>query len=406
MFDRMARFREFDVSELSLSTYTVLRGRGQPLVAIPVFPSFSFRHSSVFVGTRAGIKDPRDLIGKRMGVPKYHMSAAVWIRGMLEEEYGVAPKDMRWFEGGEGSKVKEVDVTLPPDVPHEWVPAGRNLGDMVAAGELDAYMGARRPAAYGERVTRLFPDFRRVERAYYEKTGIFPIMHTLVLREELAREHPWLPRSLYDAFVEAKRLAYERLNFTAALPVSLPWLVAEAEETRALMGDDPFPYGVARNRKTLETLAGYTYRQGLAPRRLTIDEMFCETTLAILRAAALLAALTLLGRPPARSVDQHEHASGLRAHVLVDAAGAGDAGPAGPEPPACLNELALEDEDELRVLMRVKGKPRPGLAADDLHLPAVGDRDVFHEHARREARRPPRDVRGVHAACSAPRARS
>src|SRR5215467_7908384 len=164
MFFRMARFREFDVSELSLSTYTVLRGRGEPLIAIPVFPSFSFRHSSVFLGTHAGIKTPKDLVGKRMGVPKYHMTAAVWIRGMLEEEYGVAPKDMRWFEGGEGSKVKEVDVTLPPDVPHQWVPAGRNLGDMVAAGELDAYMGARRPAAYGERVTRLFPDFRRAER--------------------------------------------------------------------------------------------------------------------------------------------------------------------------------------------------------------------------------------------------
>ncbi len=128
---------------------------------------------------------------------------------------------------------------------------------------------------------RLFPDFRQAERAYYEKTGIFPIMHTLVLREELARAHPWLPRSLYDAFVEAKRLAYERLNFTAALPVSLPWLVAEVEETRALMGGDPFPYGVAKNRKTLETLAGYTFGQGLAPRRLTIPEMFWESTLAI-----------------------------------------------------------------------------------------------------------------------------
>jgi len=130
-------------------------------------------------------------------------------------------------------------------------------------------------------VRRLFPDFRRVEREYYEKTGIFPIMHTLVLREELARRYPWLPRSLYDAFVEAKRRAYERLSFTAALPVSLPWLVAEAEETRALMGDDPFPYGVARNRKTLETLAGYTFRQGLAPRRLELEEMFWESTLAI-----------------------------------------------------------------------------------------------------------------------------
>ena len=281
MFYRMARFREFDVSELSLSTYTVLRGRGEPLVAVPVFPSFSFRHSSIFVGAATGIAAPKDLVGKRVGVPKYHMTAAVWIRGMLEDEYGVAPKDVHWFEGGEGSLVKEVDVTLPPDVRRESVPAGRNLGDMVAAGELDAFVGARRPAAFGERVRRLFPDFRRVERAYYEKTGIFPIMHTLVLKEELARQHPWLPRSLYDAFVEAKHLAYQRLQFTAALPVSLPWLVAEAEETKALMGDDPFPYGVARNRKTLETLAGYTYRQGLAPRRLKVEEMFWESTLAI-----------------------------------------------------------------------------------------------------------------------------
>ncbi|MGH7347870.1 MAG: ABC transporter substrate-binding protein [Candidatus Rokuibacteriota bacterium] len=281
MFYRMARFREFDVSELSLSTYTVLRGRGEPLVAVPVFPSFSFRHSSIFIGAAAGIVTAKDLAGKRVGVPKYHMTAAVWIRGMLEDEYGVAPRDMLWFEGGEGSLVKEVDVTLPPDVRHQLVPAGRNLGEMVAAGELDAFVGARRPATFGTRVQRLFPDFRRVEREYYERTGIFPIMHTLVMKEELARQHPWLARSLYDAFVEAKRLAYERLQFTAALPVSLPWLVAEAEETRAVMGDDPFPYGVGKNRKTLETLAGYTFKQGLAPRRLEIDEMFAGSTLAI-----------------------------------------------------------------------------------------------------------------------------
>jgi 4,5-dihydroxyphthalate decarboxylase len=280
MFYRMARFREFDVSELSLSTYTVLRGRGEPLVAIPVFPSSMFRHSSIFVGSDAGIREPTDLVGKRVGIPKYHMTAAVWIRGMLEDEYGVAPKDIRWFEGGEGARVKEVDITLPPDLPHQLVPAGKNLGEMVAAGELDAYIGARRPPAFFTgRVRRLFPDYRRVERAYYEKTGIFPIMHTVVMREELASQHPWLPRSLYDAFVEAKRLAYQRLDFTAALPVSLPWVVAEVEETRALMGDDPFPYGVARNRKTVETLSGYSFRQGLAPRRLTAEEMFWESTL-------------------------------------------------------------------------------------------------------------------------------
>ncbi|MGH7265222.1 MAG: ABC transporter substrate-binding protein [Candidatus Rokuibacteriota bacterium] len=279
MFYRMGRFREFDASEFSLSSYTVLRGRGEPLVAIPVFPSFMFRHSSIFVGDHAGIREPADLRGKRVGVPKYHMTAAVWIRGMLEDEYGVAPKDVLWFEGGEGARVAEIDVTLPADVRRERVPAGQVLGDMVAAGELDAFVGARRPATMGRGVRRLFPDFRRVERAYWEKTGIFPIMHTVVLREELAREHPWLPASLYAAFVEARRHAYARLEQTFGLPYALPWVMAEAEETRALMGDDPFPYGVARNEKTLATLAGYTYRQGLAPRRLTVAEMFWPSLL-------------------------------------------------------------------------------------------------------------------------------
>jgi len=279
IFYRMGRFLEFDVCEFSLSTYTIRRGRGEPMIAIPVFPSQMFRHSSIFIGDKAGIREPKDLRGKRVGVPKYHMTAAVWIRGLLEDEYGVAPKDIRWFEGGEGAKVKEVDVTLPPDVRLEHVPDGKHLGDMVAAGELDAFIGARRPAAYGKGVSRLFPDFRTAERAYYERTRIFPIMHTVVLKEELVRQYPWLPRSLYDAFTEAKRLAYERLHFTAALLTSLPWQVAEAEETRALMGDDPFAYGIAPNRTTVETLAGYSFRQSLAPRRLTIEEMFVPSLL-------------------------------------------------------------------------------------------------------------------------------
>jgi 4,5-dihydroxyphthalate decarboxylase len=281
MFYRMARRRDFDVSELSLSTYTVLRGRGEPLVAIPVFPSFMFRHSAIWVRDDSGIREPPDLVGKRVGVPKYHMTAAVWVRGILEDEYGVAPSDLQWFEGGEGTAVKEVDVTLPPGIRHQWVSGDRTLGDLLAAGELDAFIGARRPAGKNgpAPARRLFPDFRGVERAYYERTRIFPIMHTVVLKEELTREHPWLPRALYDAFGEAKRLAYRRLADTAVLPYVLPWLVAEVEETRALMGDDPFPYGVAKNRTTVETLAGYSARQGLAPRRLTVEELFCESLL-------------------------------------------------------------------------------------------------------------------------------
>jgi 4,5-dihydroxyphthalate decarboxylase len=287
MFYRMARLRDFDVAEFSLSTYTVLRGRGEPLIAIPVFPSFAFRHSAIFVRDDAGIREPRDLVGKRVGVPKYHMTAAVWVRGILEDEYGVSPGDLHWFEGGEGAAVKEVDVTLPPGLRHELVPGDRTLGHLLGTGELDAFIGARRPAGAANAanaegpapVRRLFPDFRRVERLYFEKTGIFPIMHTVVLKEELARAHPWLPRALFDAFSEAKRLAYQRLADTAALPYVLPWLVAEVEETRALMGDDPFPYGVARTRRTVETLAGYSFRQGLASRHLSLEELFCESLL-------------------------------------------------------------------------------------------------------------------------------
>jgi 4,5-dihydroxyphthalate decarboxylase len=281
MFYRMARLRDFDVAELSLSTYTILRARGEPLVAIPVFPSFAFRHSAIWVREGTGIQEPRDLVGKRVGVPKYHMTAAVWVRGILEDEYGVAPGDLHWFEGGEGAAVKEVDVTLPAGLRHEVVPGDRTLGHMLRVGELDVFIGARRPGGAGgvAPVRRLFPEFRRVERAYYEKTGIFPVMHTVVLKEELARQHPWLPLALYDAFVEAKRLAYQRLSDTAVLPYVLPWLVAEVEETRALMGDDPFPYGVARTRNAVETLAGYSFRQGLASRRLTAKELFCESLL-------------------------------------------------------------------------------------------------------------------------------
>jgi len=282
-FHRMARFREFDASEFSLSSYTVLRGRGEPLIAIPVFPSFMFRHNTIYVSAGAGITGPGDLRGKRVGVPKYHMTAAVWIRGMLEDEYGVAPKDIVWFEGGEGTRIKEIDVTLPPDVRREAVPGDRTLSDLLDRGELDAYIGARRPPAFAAgspRVRRLFPDFRAAERAYYEKTGLFPIMHTVVLRAELVERHPWLATSLLKAFVEAKALALRKLDDSAALPYMLPWFLAEAEEAKALFGGDPFPYGVTKTRKTVETLAGYTFRQGLAPRRLTAEEMFVPSTLA------------------------------------------------------------------------------------------------------------------------------
>lgn len=279
MFYRMGRFREFDVSEFSCSTYTALKGRGEDLVGIPVFPSRMFRHSCIYVHTGSGIAKPQDLKGRRVGVPKYHMTAAVWIRGMLHDEYAVAPQDMLWFEGGEAAHVKEVDHHLPPSVRKEQVPGTKVLGDMVAAGELDAFVGARMPKAFAAGapgIRRLFPNYREAEKAYFQKTGLFPIMHVVVIRGDLARQHPWLPASLYNAFCRAKEAAYQRMAEAGALVHALPWLLAELEETKALMGQDPWPYGVAANRKTLETLCRYTFDEGLAPKRLRAEDMFPE----------------------------------------------------------------------------------------------------------------------------------
>ncbi len=280
MFYRMGRFREFDVAEFSCSTYTALRGRGEDLVAIPVFPSRMFRHSCIYVHGGSGITRPEDLKGKRAGVPKYHMTAAVWIRGLLQDEYGVAPQDLLWFEGGEAAHVKEVDHRLPASIRIQQVPAGKVLGDLVAAGELDVFIGARMPKAFAAgspAIRRLFPDYREAERAYYRKTGLFPIMHTVVIRGELVRHPPWLPASLYNAFCQAKAIALQRMAEASALAHALPWLLAELEETKVLMGPDPWPYGVAANRKTLETLSRYTFEHGLAPKRLAAEEMFPES---------------------------------------------------------------------------------------------------------------------------------
>ncbi len=279
MFYRMGRFREFDVSEFSFSTYTALKSRGADLVAIPVFPSRMFRHSCIYVHSGSGIEKPADLKGKRAGVPKYHMTAAVWIRGMLKDEYGVEPQDLLWFEGGEAASVKEVDHHLPPSIRKEQVPGNKVLGDMVAAGELDVFIGARMPKAFAAGapgIRRLFPNYREAEKAYFKKTGLFPIMHTVVIRGELARQHPWLPASLYNAFGKAKEIALQRMGEAGALASALPWLLAELEETKALMGPDPWPYGVAANRKTVETLSRYTHEEGLATKHLRAEDMFPE----------------------------------------------------------------------------------------------------------------------------------
>lgn len=283
IFWRMARYEEFDASELSLSSYLLARARGdERFSALPVFPSRYFRHSCVFVHAASGIQEPADLRGKRVGVPEYQMTAPLWIRGFLADDYDVQPRDVSWYQGGleQPGRIEKLKIALPPDVRVEPIPADRTLSQMLAAGEIDALLTARAPSTFdGQRVRRLFPDARAVERDYYRRTGIFPIMHTVVVRRPVLAQAPWVAQSLYKAFVEAKAIALDQLGKTAALTVSLPWLIQEYEQTRALMGEDYWPYGLEPNRATLEAATRYSYEQGLSVRQLSPDELFAPSTL-------------------------------------------------------------------------------------------------------------------------------
>ena len=278
-FFRMLRHQEFEVSELSLSNYTMLRSRGDDtFIAIPVFPSRQFRHSCIYVNRDAGINEPRDLIARRVGVPEYSMTAAVFARGFLLHEYGVEPETIEWFSGTQDGlqRPSRIDFELP-GVKLTRMPVEQDMGPMLEAGVIDAIISPNAPKALGwpdSPVRRLFPDYRRTEKAYFAKTGIFPIMHTIVLRKDVYERHPWAAKSLFDAFVKAKEWAYEQLMETDALKLTLPWVVAEMEETRRVMGADFWPYGVEPNRVSLEALPQYLYEQHLAPRRARVEELF------------------------------------------------------------------------------------------------------------------------------------
>jgi 4,5-dihydroxyphthalate decarboxylase len=282
VFWRMTRHAEFDAAEMSLSSYLLRRSRGDDAVlAIPVFTSREFRHSCVWVRADAGIESPADLKGKRMGVPEYQMTAAVWIRGFLSDDFGVAPGDMRWFSGGlyQSGREEKLPISIA-GVDLTAIGPEHTLSDMLLNGELDALMGPRPPRGFpGPCVRRLFPEFRQVEVDYFTRTGVFPIMHTVVVRRDLLDREPWVARSLYDAFRESKARAMDGLSESVVLSVTLPWLIAEFEATQALMGEDYWPYGVEANRATLETLMRYSREQGLAQRSLPIEELFASSTL-------------------------------------------------------------------------------------------------------------------------------
>jgi 4,5-dihydroxyphthalate decarboxylase len=283
IFWRMAQYREFDAAEFSLGGYLVRRGRGaDDFVAIPVFPSRFFRHSCIFVNAAAGIERPQDLSGKRVGVPEYPMTAAVWVRGILSDDYGVRPQDIEWVQGGlEDPGRIPFEPAEPPGIKLGFAPTNRSLAQMLAAGEIDALVTARTPSTFdrhGGPVRRVFPDPWPVERDYFQRTGVFPIMHTVAIKREVLDADPWVASTLFKAFEEAKRLALADLTQTSALPISLPFLVEHAYETLDRMGDDFWPYGLEPNRKTLETFVRYMHEQGLIPEPLPIESLFAAST--------------------------------------------------------------------------------------------------------------------------------
>ncbi|MBT8455176.1 MAG: ABC transporter substrate-binding protein [Rhodobacteraceae bacterium] len=281
-FFRMARNREFDVSEMSISSYVVsLFKPDRPFVAIPVFPSRFFRHSCIYVNADAGIEDPKDLIGKRFGCPEYQMTAPVWIRGILSDHYGVPVDGPTYVTGGEETpnRSEKIALDLPPNFRLERIGPEDTLAQMLAEGRIDAFHTARKPSTYdGVRVKRLFPDYQAIERAYWNDTGIFPIMHVIAIRREVYEANRWIAMNLFKAFRDAQALCYEGLKETAALKGMLPWFNAHVEDTLDLMGDDFWPYGVDKNRHVLDVFLRYHHEQGLSPRKLEVDEMFAPET--------------------------------------------------------------------------------------------------------------------------------
>jgi len=283
-FFRMLRNREFDVAEMSLSSYCVSLMREDPaFVAIPVFPSRFFRHSCIFVSSKSGIREPKDLVGKRIGVPEYQMTAPVWIRGILADEYGVDPASVTYFTGGEEEpgRDEKLKLNLPPQF--KVVPIGpeQTLSAMLADGEIDALHTARTPSTFYSRpndVRRLFPDFVSVEKDYFRRTGLFPIMHVVAIRRAVYEANRWIAQSLFKAFQDAQALTYDNLAVTSAMTTMLPWQVAAVEEARAELGADWWPYGFARNRAVLDTFLRYHHEQGLSARRLQPEELFAPET--------------------------------------------------------------------------------------------------------------------------------
>ncbi|MGE4249370.1 MAG: ABC transporter substrate-binding protein [Parvibaculaceae bacterium] len=279
-FFRAYELREFEVSEIGFVPYIIAKSRGiAPYAALPVFLSRMFRHSALYVRTDRGIRAPADLKGKVIGVVEYQMSAAMWCRGMLADDHGLAPRDMIWRQGGVNvpGRKEKFPLNLPQGFPLQPIPEGRTLSELLAEGELDAVISPEPPLCFGKSgvpVERLFRDYETAEREYFARHRHFPIMHALGVRNDIQTQHPWLAARLYGAFREAKEISDRDLTDMRAPKIGLPWIAAHARATRDLMGDDFWPYGIEANRPTLELMTRYAHEQGLATRKLAVDELF------------------------------------------------------------------------------------------------------------------------------------
>ncbi len=284
-FFRMLRHRSFDAAEMSLSSYVMTLGEEEPpFVAIPVFPSRAFRHSCIFINADSGISRPEDLAGRTVGIPEYQMTAAVWMRGILAEHHEVPVASVRYRTGGleEPGRPEKLALDLGPDIDIAPIASDATLSALLASGEIDALYTTRAPSCFdphGGAVKRLWEDSRGAEVAYFERTGIFPIMHVVGLRRELHERHPWIAVELQKAFLRSLALTAADLTQTSALMHMLPWLVQEVEATRAVMGQDFWSYGVDANRTVLETFLRYSHDQGLASRLFQPEELFVPATL-------------------------------------------------------------------------------------------------------------------------------
>ncbi|MGH7906777.1 MAG: 4,5-dihydroxyphthalate decarboxylase [Candidatus Binataceae bacterium] len=283
IFWRFAKYREWDVSEMSCANYTSLVSRGDDtMTAIPVFPSRVFRCSSIYARRDGRIGAPADLAGKRVGVPEWLQTAGVYARGYLTHQCGVRLADIEWFQGGVNQPGREEKINFqPPEGVKINSVRDRSLDAMLLAGELDAIISAHPPASFGENrgdksLVRLFPDFQSVEEQYWRATGIFPIMHLIAIRSQVVRDYPWAAMNLYKAFEQAKERSVERLFDMTASRIPLPWGPVAAENARGLFGGDYWPYGVGPNRVTLDGFLQYCFEQGVSPHRLKPEELFAR----------------------------------------------------------------------------------------------------------------------------------